>query len=170
MDFYLIRHAAAQALGEGGITEDADRPLTKTGKDQCGPLAAALVRHGVKLDQVVSSPVLRARQTAEQLIEHWPAPAPPLTLCDDLAPGGKPRKTTRFLRNLDGSGLAVVGHMPDLAAYAAWLIGSKKAQVELAKSGVARVRFEGRPGKGEGVLVWVVTPEWYSDEPAGGCR
>jgi phosphohistidine phosphatase len=161
MDFYLIRHADAQALGEGNIQEDSDRPLTKTGLDQCGPLAAALVRHGVKLDHVVSSPLLRARQTAEEMLKHWPAPAPPLTLCEDLSPGGKPRKTTRFLRGLDGSGVAVVGHMPDLAAYAAWLIGSKKAQVELAKSGLARVRFEARPGKGEGVLVWVVTPEWY---------
>jgi phosphohistidine phosphatase len=163
MDFYLIRHADAQALGEGGITEDADRPLTKAGQDQCEPLAAALVRHGVRLDHVASSPLLRARQTAEELLKHWPAPTPTLSLCDDLAPGGKPRKATRFLRGLDGAGVAVVGHMPDLAAYAAWLIGSKKAQVELAKSGVARVRFEARPGKGEGVLVWVVTPEWYPE-------
>src|SRR5581483_88867 len=111
MDFYLIRHAHAQAVGEGGITDDADRPLSETGRGQCGPLAAALVRRGVHLDYVVSSPLLRAKQTAEGLLENWPAPAPPLQLCDDLAPGGKPRKTTRFLRGLDGTALGVVGHM-----------------------------------------------------------
>jgi phosphohistidine phosphatase len=145
------------------LAEDEERPLTPAGVEQCGPLAAALLRRGVNLDHVVSSPLLRAKQTAEEMLKHWPAPAPALSLCKDLAPGGKPRKTTRFLRALDGSAVAVVGHMPDLAAYAAWLIGSKKAQVELAKSGLARVRFEARPGKGEGVLVWVVTPEWYSE-------
>jgi phosphohistidine phosphatase SixA len=95
------------------------------------------------------------------MLQHWPAPTPTLQVCDDLAPGGKPRKATRFLRNLEGTGLAVVGHMPDLAVYAAWLIGSKKAQVEMAKSGMARIRFESRPGKGQGVLAWLVTPEWY---------
>ncbi len=161
MDFYLIRHAHAQAVGEGGITDDADRPLSETGRGQCGPLAAALVRRGVHLDYVVSSPLLRAKQTAEGLLENWPAPAPPLQLCDDLAPGGKPRKTTRFLRGLDGTALGVVGHMPDLAVYAAWLIGSKKAQVEIAKAGLARIRFESRPGKGQGVLAWLIPPEWY---------
>jgi phosphohistidine phosphatase len=163
MDFYLIRHADAQAVGEGDITDDAERPLTEAGRAQCRPLVEALVRRGVGLDYVVASPLLRAKQTAEGMLAHWPAPTPTLQLCDDLAPGGKPRKATRFLRNLGGTGVAVVGHMPDLAVYAAWLIGSKKAQIEIAKSGVARIRFESRPGKGQGGLAWLLTPEWYPE-------
>jgi phosphohistidine phosphatase len=161
MDFYLIRHADAQPLGEGGVTQDEDRPLTEEGLAQCKPLATALLRHGVKFDQVVSSPLLRARQTAEGILQHWPAPAPPLHLCEDLANGGKRGKLTRFVRGLDGASFALVGHMPDLAAYAAWLIGSKKAQVDLAKAGVAHIHFESRPGKRQGVLTWLVGPEWY---------
>jgi phosphohistidine phosphatase len=162
MDFYLIRHAEAQALGEGDVTTDADRPLTDHGRAQCTLLATTLLRLGVRLDQVVSSPLLRARQTAEALLQHWPAPAPSLHLCDELAPAGKRRKLTRFLRALDGTSLALVGHMPDLGFYAGWLIGSKKAQLDLAKAGVARVHFEARPGKDQGLLEWLVGPDWYA--------
>ncbi len=162
MDFYLIRHADAQPLGEGGITQDEDRPLTDHGRAQCKALAAALLRRGLKIHQVVSSPYLRARQTAEGLLQEWSNAAPPLQLCEHLACGGKPRKLTRFLRSVEGTYLALVGHMPDLACYAGWLIGSRKAQLDLAKAGVACIHFETRPGKGQGVLTWMVDPEWYT--------
>jgi phosphohistidine phosphatase len=161
MDFYLIRHADAELLGEGGVTDDADRPLTAAGQAQCAALAGAFEKMKVQLDHLVSSPLLRARQTAEGLLQHWPAPAPALHPCEGLAPGGKRRKLTRFLRDLEGTAVGLVGHMPDLGIYAAWLIGSRKAQVEIAKAGVARIHFEGRPGKGQGVLNLVVTPECY---------
>ena len=52
--------------------------------------------------------------------------------------------------------------MPELAGYAAWLIGSKKAHLELTKAGIARINFEEVPAKGAGVLNWLVTPEWYA--------
>jgi phosphohistidine phosphatase len=164
MEYYLIRHADAQPLGEGGIQDDADRPLTEAGQKQCAALAQALARRGVRFDQVVTSPLLRSRQTAEALLQQLqegPTPPPPLHLCDYLAPGGKRRKLTRFLRGLQGESLALVGHMPDLALYAAWLIGSKKAQIDIAKAGVVAVHFEGRPDKGQGVLTALVGPPWY---------
>ena len=160
MDLYLIRHADAQPLGEGGIRDDAARPLTPVGHAQCGPLAAALQRCGVRLGVVVSSPLLRARQTAEGLLRHWSEPAPALELCDALAPGGKRRKLTRFVQELGHESVALVGHMPDLAEYAAWLVGSKKARLNLAKAGAARVEFDGTPEKGAGVLTWLITPDW----------
>src|SRR5437868_3610663 len=160
MDLYLIRHGEAQPLGEGGIQDDAERPLTALGHAQCPPLAAALQRLGVHLDKVVTSPLLRARQTAEGLLRYWTGPVPDLLVCDDVGPGGKRRKLTRFLRDLEVSAAAVVGHMPDLGEYAGYLIGSRKAQVDLAKGGVARITFEGgAPGKGDGTLVWLISPE-----------
>jgi phosphohistidine phosphatase len=160
VDLYIIRHADAQPLGEGGVRDDADRPLTAAGHAQCGPLAAALQRQGVQLERIVTSPLLRARQTAEGLMNHLTAPAPELHTCDQLAPGGKRKKLTRFLRGLGVQSAAVVGHMPDLSLYAAWLIGSTKAQLDLAKAGVACVHFDDEPDKGAGVLTWLVTPQW----------
>lgn len=161
MDLYIIRHAEAQALGEGGIKEDAERPLTEQGHAQCRQLAAALMRHGVRLDRIVTSPLLRARQTTDGLLQDLAVPKPLLHICDHLAPGGKRRKLTRFLRGLDSPSAAIVGHMPDLADYAAWLIGSRKAQIDLAKAGVACIHFDDEPKKAEGTLTWIVTPEWY---------
>jgi phosphohistidine phosphatase len=162
MELYLIRHADAQPLGEAGIPNDAERPLTLAGRAQCPPLAAALQGRGVHLQRVVTSPLVRARQTAEGFLEHWAKPVPELQVCDALAPGGKRRRLTRFLRDLGVDTVALVGHMPDLAEYAAWLIGSRKAQVDLAKAGVARIVCQGTPDKGEGVLTWLITPEWYA--------
>jgi phosphohistidine phosphatase len=160
MDLYLIRHADAQPLGEGGIQDDAERPLTTEGHKQCGPLAAALQRQGVRLEAIVTSPLLRARQTAEGLRKGLTAPVPELHTCDHLAPGGKRRKLTRFLRGLGVPSVAIVGHQPDLNLYAGWLIGARAAQIELAKAGVACIHFEDDPDKGDGVLTWMVTPQW----------
>lgn len=161
MDLYIIRHADAQPLGAEGIEDDADRPLTPQGQAQCGPLAAALQRQVVRLDRIVTSPLLRARQTAEGLLQELAAPKPELHICDHLAPGGKRRKLTRFLCGIGTQSVAIVGHMPDLAEYAGWLIGSRKAQIDLAKAGVACIRFEDEPDKGAGILAWLVTPHWY---------
>ena len=62
--------------------------------------------------------------------------------------------------------MGLVGHVPDLAAHVAWLIGGKKAQVDLAKAAVAQVVCSEPPDKGGGVLVWLVPPEWFMEEPA----
>jgi phosphohistidine phosphatase len=164
MDLYLIRHAEAVSREDVNGMADEDRPLTDAGRDQCRALAAALQARRVTLHKVVSSPLVRARQTAEVLIEHGPTPKPELVECDELAPGGRAKKVTRCLLGLEGDSIAVVGHMPDLGEYLGWLIGEKKVGVTLAKAGVALVRFDGAPDKGAGRLAWLVTPLWY--EPA----
>jgi phosphohistidine phosphatase SixA len=64
---------------------------------------------------------------------------------------------------LPGERIAIVGHQPDLGRYAAWLIGSKKAQIELAKGGVAGIRFPAEPRKGEGALFCLMDPEWFEE-------
>jgi phosphohistidine phosphatase len=160
MDLLLIRHAEAAPLGEEGNQDDAERPLTAAGRAQCKPLAEALQRLGVRLDRIATSPLLRARQTAEELLAHWGTPLPELDLCEALAPGAKPRKLARYLWKKGAGSIALVGHMPDLAEHAAWLIGSKKAQLEIGKAGAAFIECEKLPAKGSGSLTWLVTPAW----------
>ena len=161
MELYLIRHADAAPLGEGGITKDEDRPLTPKGEEQARRLASGLSGKG-SVDVVLTSPLLRARQTAEGMLQAWPRPSPELRVCEELAPGGKRRKLSRFVRQLGFNRLALVGHQPDLDTFAAWLIGKTKAQIEIAKAGVAFIRCEEGPNKGDGTLLWLVTPEWFS--------
>jgi phosphohistidine phosphatase len=162
MDLYLIRHADAAPLGEGGITQDEVRPLTEKGQEQARLLSSGLNGRGIGLRMVLTSPLLRARQTAEGMLHEWPHPAPELRTCDELAPGGKRRKLSRFLRQVGSDKVALVGHQPDLGEYAAWLIGGKKAHVELAKAGVAYVVCNPPLRKRDGTLVWLVTPDWLS--------
>jgi phosphohistidine phosphatase len=161
MDLFLIRHAEAQPLGENGIEEDEARPLTDAGRAQCQALAAALQRCGVSPGRMLTSPLLRARQTAEAVLHHWAAPVPHLAECELLAPGFKRKRLARFLNDLNEETIALVGHMPDLAEFASWLIGSTKVHIDLDKTGVAGIRCQEGLDKGDGMLVWLVTPEWY---------
>lgn len=160
MHLYLIRHADAAPLGEHGVTDDHDRALTEEGHAQCQTLAAALQKRGVKLDQIVSSPLLRARQTAEGIQQNWLTPLKDIVLCDDLAPDGRLRKVSKFLRDLKAEAVAVVGHMPDISDYLTWLAGSKKVKIPLDKAGAAYLECGDDLDKGDGVLVWLVTPAW----------
>lgn len=155
VDLYLIRHAEASLVGENGVTEDASRPLTAEGGRQAEVLQRALSGRGVTLGAVVTSPLLRARQTAERLERLGE-----LVVCGEVAPGGSRKRLCRFLRRLGAGSVAVVGHEPDLGELAGWLIGSRNARIGFGKAGAALVRFEEGPRKGEGELVWLVTNEW----------
>jgi phosphohistidine phosphatase len=161
MDLYLIRHADAVPLGEAGILEDSDRPLSETGKTQSKALAAALKRAGANVNRVLSSPALRAKQTADGVIAAWSGSVMPLETCDDLAMGFKPKKLAGVLEEYKDNAIALVGHQPDLAEFAAWLIGSRKARLDLAKGGVACISCSNGISKGSGTLEWLVTPAWY---------
>jgi phosphohistidine phosphatase len=160
MELYLIRHADVAPLAPP-LGSDEERPLTTAGLEQCKALAAALGRLGVKLEKLYTSPLVRARQTADELVKHWTGPAPELVVADALDPETKPKKRKHFLLSLDGNSVGLVGHEPDLGEIAGYLIGSKKAQVHLSKAGVARVEFSESPCKGGGVLNWLLPPECY---------
>ena len=161
MDVYLIRHADALALGERGITDDDERPLSELGEEQARNAASALQRRGVVLDRFYTSPLLRARQTAEAMLRIWSRPDLELQPCLHLSPGARPRKLARFLLKQEGEKVGLVGHMPHLAIVAGWLIGDKKVQIDIAKAGVAYIICGDSPGKGMGTLHWMVAPDWY---------
>ncbi len=161
MELYLIRHADALALGERGVTNDEERPLSEAGETQAAAAAKALRAKGVVLDKLYTSPLLRARQTAEILARVWERPELIVETCAVLAPGGKPRKLSKQILKSGGEKIGLIGHMPDLGDYAAWLLGDKKAQIDLAKAGVIMLQCGEMPGKGMGALQWMVSPEWY---------
>jgi phosphohistidine phosphatase len=168
VDIYLIRHADAVAAGDQGITEDEARPLSGKGHEQAQELSAALRRKNIHLDRIVTSPLLRATQTAEVIRQDWGLGAPEISGCDHLAPGRKRKKLVRFLRDLEGTSFALVGHEPDLGNLAAWLIGSKKAQIAFAKSGIGFIHCDDKPGKGSGILTWLLSPQWFFDGASNG--
>jgi phosphohistidine phosphatase len=161
MRLYLIRHAEAVPQGHDGVERDEDRPLTPTGQEQSRRVAQALRGQGVKLERVLTSPLLRAKQTAEGILANWGEQPPTLEECEYLAPEGRKKKLLRELLGLGGEEVALVGHNPDMSELVGWLIGQKEVGVSLAKAGVACIAFEGSPTKGSGVLTWLVGPGWY---------
>jgi len=163
MDLYLIRHAEAVPREDENY-QDEERPLTEDGRSQARALAKALVARGIQFDAVIASPLIRARQTAEEMLQNMHGPLAELEFCNHLKPGGKFRKLTRFLVGLNGESIALIGHEPDMSECVGRLIGAKKVQLDLAKGGMALVRCDGVPGKGHGCLAWLLTPEWYAAE------
>jgi phosphohistidine phosphatase len=171
MDIYLIRHAIAADLGENGIDNDEDRPLTQEGEAQAQQLGETLRQRGVEVDCMLTTPLVRARRTAEIMLDNWGTDAKPELIVEErIAPECKPRKLARVLRDLGRDRVAVVGHQPDLSTWAAWLIGSKKAYVDFAKGGAAHLVWEPEFKKGSGALIWLITPNWYGDAKIAGPR
>jgi len=161
MLLYLIRHTEAVDLGTPGAARDFDRVLTPHGRDQARSLGAAFARLSLPLDAVVASPLVRAHQTAVELIAAALPGARPVT-CDQLAPERlKPGKLSDFFATTPGEHVAAVGHMPELASYLEWLVGAPDGHMPLEKGACACVSFRGNPAKAAGRLEWVVTPEWF---------
>jgi phosphohistidine phosphatase len=162
MNLYLVRHADALPVGEQGITVDEDRPLSEDGLRQARLLGQSIKRLGISLNQILTSPLRRAVQTAEELARVLQVPASSMETCDQLRPGQSSKKLAKGLLKLEAENLLLVGPEPELGQHTAWLIGSKKARVDFAKAGIAWVECEAAPQKGAGSLRWLVTPKWLA--------
>jgi phosphohistidine phosphatase len=161
MLLYLIRHAEAVELGSPGANRDFDRALTSHGHAQARALAEAFVRLNLSVDAVVASPLVRAHQTAVDLLAVW-QPGSHVVTCDHLTPERlRPNKLSEFLSTVPGERVAAVGHMPELGAYAEWLVGATDGSFHLAKASVVCVEFKNDPTKADGKLHWLVTPDWF---------
>jgi phosphohistidine phosphatase len=163
MDLFIIRHAEAVPLGHDGVETDEARYLTPAGTASCKPLGRTLRRMAPGLSKLYTSPLVRARQTAEGIIANWSGNLP-LEETPLLAPGGRKRKILNLIRGHDGDALGLVGHNPDLSELVGWLLGDKAIGIDLEKSGVACLHFSDKPAKGGAVLTWLVTPAWCRDE------
>ena len=98
MDIYLIRHADALPLGERGITDDAERPLSDKGETQSKTLAKALHRCGIKFDHLFASPLVRAQQTADLMVKAWSHSGLSVETCDQLEFGSVHHPADRIER------------------------------------------------------------------------
>ena len=153
---YLVRHGIAADRGDK-YPDDATRPLTPRGVSRLKQIAAGLVALDVRLDAVLTSPYVRARQTAEVLAQAWPRP-PRIIDVPALAAGGKPAAVIEELgRHAKRGSLALVGHAPDIGELAARLIGSRRG-IEFGKGAVCCVEVDQLPPSGAGALRWFLTP------------
>jgi phosphohistidine phosphatase len=153
-EIYLIRHGVAEARG-ASWPDDTKRPLTQEGISRMKKAARGLARLDIDVDVILSSPLVRARQTADivsaELNGH-----PPIVNTDALAPGVDPATVVAALeKHSRKKRIALVGHEPGLGELAARLIGSRHA-IEFKKGAVCRVDLDEIPPGGPGNLRWMV--------------
>jgi phosphohistidine phosphatase len=156
LELYLIRHGVAEERGEDW-PDDSKRPLTAEGIAKLRKEARGLTAIGEGFDHIVSSPLVRTRQTAEVFSEHLKN-KPPVSTADALAPAGTPAAVIQEItKHVRKARVALVGHEPNLGELAAQLIGAR-APLEFKKGGICRIDFEVLPPKGVGALRWFLPP------------
>lgn len=156
-ELYLVRHGLAEERGDAW-PDDTKRPLTDEGISRMRKGARGLARLGLSVEVVLTSPLVRARQTAEILAAALD-PRPSLVNIDSLAPDGT---YAAVIADLEKHGrkarLALVGHEPMIGEFAARILGSRHP-IEFKKGAVCRIDIDDLPPAGPGDLRWMLTPK-----------
>jgi phosphohistidine phosphatase len=160
MDLYLIRHAIAEDIAGDGHGADSERRLTSEGATKMRRIAKALKDAGLAFDLILSSPYVRARQTAEIVAKVYGLKKA-LELTPELAPHGNPRKLMELLANTHRKrrSVVLVGHEPYLSTLISLLLsGGTSLSVRLKKAGICKLTAE-EPAYGQcATLEWLLTP------------
>jgi phosphohistidine phosphatase len=158
MELLIIRHAIAFERDPDRWPDDAARPLTPAGIRRSRKAAAGIKTLCNAPDRLLSSPLIRARETAGILTEaaDWPRPE----IVPELKPGKGADTVLALLAKGSAKRIAIVGHEPDLSLLlaACHLKGSHAFNVELKKNAVACLSFRGKVRPGSATLMWLATP------------
>ncbi|MGH2355693.1 MAG: SixA phosphatase family protein [Chloroflexota bacterium] len=159
MLLYLVRHAIAFGRDPQVWPDDRERPLTPRGMKRFRRAARGLRRLVPAVDLALSSPYVRAWQTAEllQMAAAWPAPV----ACEALEAGHPPADVLSALQpHATAGAVALVGHEPGMHELASFLLigDASRAYVEFKKGGVACFRLENGLDPGAADLLWVAPP------------
>ena len=156
-ELYLVRHAIADQRGPEW-PNDARRPLTEHGVSRFTEVVEGLAALGeVVIEEIFTSPLVRAKQTAE-LLASGVRTAPPVKVLKALEPGHGPVSVMQHLaRDAKKHRIALVGHEPDLGELASHLLGTKRP-LPFKKGGICRIDLASLPSAHAGTLVWMLPP------------
>jgi len=159
MRLYIVRHAIATPHSTPGMQDD-DRALTEDGIKKMQQAAAGLRKLNYVPDLLLSSPLIRATQTAEILLAAF-AKGVDMKIASALAPAGNRQELYREIAGYAKKihGLMLVGHQPSLGEIAgeiAW--GSPDHFIDLKKGGVCAIELESVGGIPKGRLVLLLPP------------
>ncbi|MBN1477039.1 phosphohistidine phosphatase SixA [Candidatus Sumerlaeota bacterium] len=161
MRLYVVRHGIAVDRLSPSVTSDAERWLTEEGKTKTLAVAEGLEALGVKVDVILTSPLVRARQTAEILTEVL-EPTGGLVETGALEPGFSMTELCEVLMAQGPPESAmIVGHEPDLSELISTLVwGDDRGEVEMKKAGCALLEIDALPPSEAGVtLRWLIPPK-----------
>lgn len=158
MDLYLIRHAEAGERDLSQWPNDDDRPVSAEGRTRQIACARAMKKLGLAFDELITSPLVRARETAEIIGELTGFGGEILVAATLGHECGAEAVVGLLAKHPPRSTVALVGHEPAFSAVAAALIGGPAGRIRLRKSGVVGIRFEGAAAIGAGTLEFVLKP------------
>lgn len=161
MKLLLLRHGIAVEPGTTGYESDTERPLTAEGQRKVRLAARALGRLELVPDVILTSPLLRARQTA-MIVAEILERAKHLHDCPPLAQGGAPGAVLTFLKKHHArtGSVMLVGHQPDLSQLTSLLITGNPhgAQIEFKKAALAVLEWNRSTGGGDALLQLLAPP------------
>jgi phosphohistidine phosphatase len=158
MELLIIRHAIAFERDRHRWPDDAARPLSPLGVRRSRKAAAGLKELCKAPDRLLTSPLIRARETAKILTEvaGWPR----AEIAPELKPGKGAAAALTLLGKDRSRRIAIVGHQPDLSALlaACLLKDNSDLPIEIKKNAVACLSFDGRARVNGAALKWLATP------------
>ncbi|MCE9631124.1 MAG: phosphohistidine phosphatase SixA [Planctomycetia bacterium] len=153
---YVVRHAPAEDLAADG--SDHARRLTRKGRKRFARLVRRLVRGGMQIDLIATSPLVRARETADILADELPT-RPRIEVVEALVPGSDWQELVEWTIRQDAARVAWVGHAPCVGRLVAISIGDGSAAVRMQKGAIAAIALDDGPGQ-PGELEWLATPDF----------
>jgi phosphohistidine phosphatase len=159
MNLYIIRHAIAVDEGTSDYESDSERPLTNKGRKKMRQIAKSLRNLGVEFDLILSSPYVRARETAEILADVFKMKKK-IVFSDNLIPMGNPELLiTEVNEKYSVDSIALVGHEPHLSTLVGLLVAENaKIDVTLKKGGVCYLSADDLHHEHRATLEWLLTP------------
>ncbi len=162
MIVYIVRHAIAEERDPNHSEEqDSQRPLTQAGRKKMRRIARGLKELGTQIDLIVTSPYLRAADTARILRKKLGLGKDQLVTMDNLAPTGDPDQLIKDINEKYGAvqNIALVGHEPGLSRMISVLIsGDPTIPITLRKGGVCRLSAEKLEYGRCATLEWMLAP------------
>lgn len=141
-------------------SKDFERTLTVAGRKEVEQIADSLDTLGVKFDQVLTSPLKRANETAAIVANAFKLQKK-MKILDELKPeGSRPELYRKIASMAEDASVLIVGHEPYLSSMIAELIGAgQSGQIDLKKAGLARIRITSKVPELRGELRWLLTPK-----------
>ena len=156
-ELYLVRHAIAAERGPN-YPDDRERPLTPEGIVRFKKVVDGLKDFDVKVQLVLTSPLVRASHTAELLVAGV-AGKPRLDTLEALSPGGRMSQVLDAIAKMSKRyrHIALVGHEPDMGELASRLLRAR-GTIEFKKGAVCCLELDGAMPNGPGTLRWLLPP------------
>lgn len=163
-ELYIIRHGLAGKRIEDGA-EDDERPLTKKGRDRLKEIAKSLKARGIAFDKVLTSPLLRAKQSAE-ILNNYCSDNKEITVTELLKPDASYENFIKFLNKLKSlKKVAIVGHEPFLSGFASYCLTKNKSSfLNIKKGGILMLEINEVITPGSCLLSWLLEPNHIIQE------